>query len=136
MNLHGSYPTSTSRQEVGDAADASGAETAGISLAGDSGGGAQMHLNAPGCTGLGALPHSDDALRAEALAVLELAARGEAVPHERAERFARDYVESLAMGAAALAVIDGGRFAGARLVDLAVAVVAGGTQQQKTRSSG
>ncbi len=90
----------------------------------------------PERTGSGALPHGDEALRAEARALLELAARGEAVPRERAERFARDYVESLAMGAAALAVLDGGRFAGARLVDLAVRVVARGHRQQRTGGSG
>ena len=66
------------------------------------------------------------ALVAEARALLAAAERREAVPMARARAFARACVEMTEMGRAAMAVMDGGVFAGARLVELAERVVRDG----------
>lgn len=64
-------------------------------------------------------------LVAEARALLAAAERREGVSLERARAFARACVEMTEMGRAAMAVMDGGVFAGARLVELAERVVGG-----------
>jgi hypothetical protein len=66
----------------------------------------------------------DRELQAEASELLELAARQVPISRERAVRFVRDVLAAWPMGAAVLALLDGDRFAGARLVDLAVGVLA------------
>jgi hypothetical protein len=63
------------------------------------------------------------ALIAEARALLEAAERREPVAMARARAFARASVEMTEIGRAAMAVMDGGVFAGARLVELAERVV-------------
>ena len=62
-------------------------------------------------------------LVAEARALLAAAERREPVSMGRARAFARACVEMTEMGRAAMAVMDGGVFAGARLVELAERVV-------------
>jgi len=56
------------------------------------------------------------------VALLELAKGGKGVDAERAERFARAVAEATELRRMAMAVLDGGLFAGARLVELAEAV--------------
>jgi len=68
----------------------------------------------------------------EAVALLEFTKDGKAVDAERAERFARAVVEATELGRMAMAVLDGGSFAGARLVDLADAIASAG----RTKPSG
>jgi hypothetical protein len=62
-------------------------------------------------------------LVAEARALLAAAERREPVPMTRARAFARACVEMTEMGRVAIGVMDGGVFAGARLVELAERVV-------------
>ena len=64
-------------------------------------------------------------LVAEARALLEAAERREPVPMTRARVFARACLEMTEFGRAAIVVIDGDVFAGARLVELAERVCAG-----------
>jgi hypothetical protein len=59
----------------------------------------------------------------EAVELLKLAKDGKGVDAGRAERFARGDLEATEMGRMAIAVLDGGLFAGARLVELAEASV-------------
>ena len=59
----------------------------------------------------------------EARALLAAAERRETVSIERARAFARACIEMTDVGRAAMAVMDGGVFAGARLVELAERVV-------------
>jgi hypothetical protein len=65
-------------------------------------------------------------LVAEARALIGAAERREAVSVERARAFARACVEMTERGRAAMGVMDGGVFAGARLVELAERVVRDG----------
>ena len=65
-------------------------------------------------------------LVAEARALLGAAERREAVSMVRARAFARACVEMTEIGRAAMGVMDGGVFAGARLVELAERVVRDG----------
>ncbi len=67
---------------------------------------------------------ASELLVAEATALLELARRRMPIDTARAERFARAVLESTPLGRHALGVLDGGILAGARLVDLAGAVLA------------
>ena len=69
------------------------------------------------------LVDAEAAIRAEALALLEAASGQRAVSAARARAFARACIERDALGRAALAVLDGGAFAGTRLVELAEGVV-------------
>jgi hypothetical protein len=66
----------------------------------------------------------DGALRREARALLECAAEGRPVSAERARAFARACIEATVSGRAAIGVLEGGVFAGARLVELASTIVA------------
>ena len=72
-----------------------------------------------------ALPVADpgELLALEARALLDAASRREPITAARAHRFARAVIESMAIGPAALGVLDGGVLAGARLVELAGAVL-------------
>jgi hypothetical protein len=116
LNLHGSYPTSTSRNPDGPETPRKTAGGPAERGTREETGGSEWTL--PG-TGLVV----DRELQAEASELLELAARQVPISRERAERFVRDLLMAWPMGAAALAVLDGDRFAGARLVDLAVQVL-------------
>jgi hypothetical protein len=58
-------------------------------------------------------------LRREAVAILAAAKRGEGVSAECAQSFARAVMQLSDVGRVALAVLDGGLFTGARLVELA-----------------
>jgi len=89
---------------------------------------ASAHRNAPKHALIGEHPQlrfEDPAmvLAAEARALLAAAERREAVTMERARAFARGCVEMTEVGRAAMGVMDGGVFAGARLVELAERVV-------------
>jgi len=55
--------------------------------------------------------------------LLRLASDGQGVDAERAQQFARAVVESTELGRYAMAVLNGGLFAGARLVALAETVL-------------
>jgi hypothetical protein len=70
-----------------------------------------------------AVGDASELLVAEATALLELARRRRPIDTARAERFARAVIESTPLGASALGVLDGGVLAGARLVELAGAVL-------------
>jgi len=59
----------------------------------------------------------------EARALLAAAERREAVSTARARAFARACIEMAEIGRAAMAVMDGGVFSGARLVELADVIV-------------
>jgi len=74
------------------------------------------------------------ALVAEAWALLAAAERREPVSVARARAFARACVEMTEIGRAAMAVMDGGVFAGTRLVELAEKTVRGETEV--TRAAG
>ena len=71
----------------------------------------------------------------EAVALLALARDGKAVEAERADRFARAVVEATALGRAAMAVFDGGLFAGARLAELAEAIADRGADRPMLAAS-
>ena len=73
------------------------------------------------------------ALVAEARALLAAAERREAVSVERARAFARACIEMTEAGRAAVGVLDGGLFAGARLVALAGHVIRGTGQPDSDR---
>jgi hypothetical protein len=93
----------------------------------------EAHRDAPKDPGIGGNPQVElgDAatlLVAEARALLGAAERREAVSVERARAFARACLEMTELGRAAMAVLDGGVFAGARVVELAGRVVGGAEQ--------
>ena len=128
MNLHGSYPTSTSTQSPASAAS----DFKQFDLT-------EAHLDAPRLTGIGGTPQSEptplppgpvatslerELLLAEAMVLLDRASRRKPIDTARANRFARAVIESMPLGPPALGVLDGGVLAGARLVELAGAVLA------------
>ena len=130
MNLHGSYPTSTSSRSTASAT--SDFEQFDLT---------EAHLDAPELTGIGGPPQPEPAplplppgpvtaslecelLVAEATALLDLACRREPIEAARANRFARAVIEFMPLGPPALGVLDGGVLAAARLVELAGAVLA------------
>ena len=63
--------------------------------------------------------------------MLKLAKDGKGVDAGRAERFARGVLEATELGRMALAVLDGGLFAGATLVELAERVLASAGEPRK-----
>ena len=59
----------------------------------------------------------------EAVELLRVVREGKGVDAERAQQFARAVVESMELGRKAMAVLEGGLFAGAPLVELAETVL-------------
>jgi hypothetical protein len=72
----------------------------------------------------------------EAVELLKLAKDGKGVEAARAARFARGVLEGTELGRPALAVLDGGLFAGARLVELAEAIVREAAAVARRRRAG
>ena len=72
----------------------------------------------------------------EATALLALASNGVPVARDRAERFVRAVLEATDVGRMALAVLDAGLFAGARLVELATHVVEARSSPTIARANG
>ncbi len=86
------------------------------------------HREAPVSTGSGGVPQEitlDGAksVAAEAATILQAARDGQAVSGERARAFARACIEADEIGRSALGVLDGGPFAGTRLVESAERVL-------------
>jgi hypothetical protein len=98
------------------------------------------HRDAPESTGSGGVPQEitlDGAksLADEAAAILQEARDGRSVSGEQARAFARACIEADEIGRVALAVIDGGVFAGTRLVALAERVLREQLVQRDTACS-
>jgi hypothetical protein len=116
-NLHGSYPTATSR-------GGSSPNPQGISSLG----GTQEYQGVPKDTVSGSVTQADlETLDGPASAMLEAARDGLPVSTDDARRMARACIERDDMGRTALAVLDGGAFAGSRLVELAQRILAKAT---------
>ncbi len=98
------------------------------------------HREAPVSTGSGGVPQEitldgSESLAGEAAAILRAARDGQAVSGERARAFARACIEADEIGRVALAVIDGGVFAGTRLVALTERVLREQLVQRDTACS-
>jgi len=65
-----------------------------------------------------------------------MACNGVPVHRDRAERFARAVLEATDVGRVALAVLDGGLFAGSRLVELATRVLEARSSPPAARANG
>jgi hypothetical protein len=132
-NLHGSNPTSTSTEWIDEGSrDFESLEGTGVEQKGavwrDSG---AVPRN-PGGEPEGEIELDGDldaALRREARALLECAAEGRPVSAERTRAFARACIEATVIGRAALGALEGGPFAGPRLVELASQILVDGARR-------
>jgi hypothetical protein len=112
LNLHGSYPASTSIYSEADAAD----ERAG------------------GGVPLGAEPH--ELLATEARLLLDFARNQLPIDGKRLVAFARACIELTPLGRLALDVIDGGPFSPRRALELASLVSNGSVAGARDRKTG
>jgi hypothetical protein len=123
LNLHGSYPASTSTQLKAPEGGSDAAKSAIVRRSE----GSLAHWSAGERTQFGELPQSQAAnaklIRLEAIAILQAATRGEAVELERAIDFATSVIGSTVSGSLALEVLKGGPFTSSRLVALAAAIL-------------
>ena len=126
MNLHGSYPASTSTQLKPREGDAEAAKSAIVGRSE----GSTAHWSAGARTQFGEVPRLEPAkaelLRLDAIAILEAATRGECMDFERAMDFATRVIGSTVTGRLALEVLKGGSFTSSRLVGLAAAILVSG----------
>lgn len=125
MNPYGSYPASTSSDQTGSSGRSGEHKYANAGRPRCT----EMHAEAPESTHFGGSPQSLEVkpnrmLANEAREILTAIRDGKPVSAERARRFARAWIEMQPMGALVLGVLDGGLFAGARLVELAEKAVA------------
>jgi hypothetical protein len=124
IRIHGSYPASTSTQLK----TAEGGFDAPKSAIVGRSGPPKAHWSAPERIQFGEVPQFEgvagtEPLRVEAVALLEAAARGQAVDLGRAVDFAMRVIASTVIGRLALEVLKGVPFAPSRLVALAAAIL-------------
>jgi hypothetical protein len=138
LNPYGSYPASTSMPETA---------SPDTHFSGDLGTG--EYPDAQKSTPSGEVPPPErplpqpyyparelTLLRREAAALLELASQQQPIDGDRARRFARAVIESFPITKLAKEVLDGGLFAGMRLVELAGAVVATDSKKEREQEGG
>jgi len=135
LNLHGSYPASTSTQLKASEGD-SGTRKSPIAGRLDR---TTAHRSAPPRVQSGEVPQQEldwdhERIRVEAIEILDTARRGETIQLERARGFAAGVIALTTTGKLALEVLNGGAFTSSRLVALAADILASTSHSNLARA--